>query len=80
MFKFLFLVFLFIVLFVFLFGFSILRMIFKALFGVRPTPRNTSSEQQKAKRTKKQRNTTHTPKKIITPDEGEYIDFEEIKE
>ena len=65
--------------FVLLFGFSILKMFLGAIFGTRPKPQNVSSNQQKTKQTHKQ---THTPspKKIITREEGEYVDFEEIKD
>ena len=63
-----------------LFGFSFLRL----LFGIRPANKTsvnkTSANKQNAKQTSKQ---THTPpviKKIITREEGEYVDFEEIKD
>ena len=58
-----------------LFGFSFLRMI----FGTKPKPRNTTSSQQKSKQPPKQTNTPSI-KKIITREEGEYVDFEEIKD
>ena len=78
--KFLFLVFLFFVLFVFIFGFSVLRMLFRGIFGIRPnSSRNTSSNQQKSKQDTNKTNVS-TPKKIITRDEGEYVDFVEIKD
>jgi len=63
----------------FLFGFTVLRLMFKAIFGIPSAPRNTSSTQQKKKQTAKQSNPV-PPKKIITRDEGEYVDFEEIKD
>jgi len=63
----------------FLFGFTVLRLMFKAIFGIPSAPRNTASTQQKKKQTAKQSNPA-TPKKIITRDEGEYVDFEEIKD
>jgi len=79
MFKFLILLFGFIFLFGFLFGFSVLRMMFKAIFGVQTAPRKSSSNQQKAKQTTKK--TADPPaKKIFSHDEGEYVDYEEIKE
>jgi len=65
--------------FVLLFGVSVLRMFLGALFGTRPGPRNASSNQQKTKQTAKQ--PTPSPvKKIFTREEGEYVDFEEIKD
>ena len=66
-------------LFGFLFGFSILRMFFRTIFGIAPKPRSTSSNQQKSKQTTKQKNTSSV-KKIFNRDEGEYIDYEEIKD
>ena len=79
MIKFLFITFLIFVLFVFIFGFSVLRMLFGGLFG---TPRN--KQKQPFQETKKQTQQTRTTsskneKKIIDSDEGEYIDYEEIK-
>jgi len=65
--------------YVFKLGFSVIRMFLSALFGIETVPRNTSSTQQKKKQTTKQ-STPAPPKKIITRDEGEYVDFEEIKD
>jgi len=58
-----------------LFGFSFLRLI----FGTKPKPRHTTSSQQKSKQSSKQTNSPPA-KKIITREEGEYVDFEEIKD
>ena len=66
-------------LFIFLLVISVARMFIRALFGAQFTPRNTSSNQQKAKQSSKQTAPPPT-KKIISPEEGEYVDFEEIKE
>ena len=64
----------------FLFGFSVLRMFFRAIFGTQPAaPRKASSNQQKSKQTTKRPNASPV-KKIINRDEGEYIDYEEIKD
>jgi len=79
MFKILFFFILLIFAFGFLFGFSFTRAISRFLFGAPPNTRNTTSNQQKKKQTAKQSNPA-TPKKIITRDEGEYVDFEEIKD
>ena len=79
MIKFLFIVFLFFVLFVFLFGFSVLRMLFKGIFGISPK----NSQQNKQSKTTQQKHHSTTPpvsKKIIAPDEGEYVDYIEIKD
>ena len=65
--------------FTLLFGFSFLRMLFSAIFGTRPKPQAKSSNQQKKKQTNKQQNTS-TVKKIFTHEDGEYVDFEEIKD
>jgi len=62
----------------FLFGFSVLRWMFKAIFGIPSSPRNSSSSQQKTKQSSKQK--TPPSKKIISRDEGEYVDFEEVKD
>ena len=64
--------------FALLFGFSFLRMLFRAIFGTGTKTRNVSSNQQKKEQTNKQPNSS--VKKIITREEGEYVDFEEIKD
>jgi hypothetical protein len=76
--KFLFIIFLLFVLFVFLFGFSILRLLFGGLFR-KPVYRSTgkSSRSQQASDTSSKPSSS---KKIIAPDEGEYVDYVEIKE
>ena len=65
--------------FTLLFGFSFLRMLFGAFFGTRPKPGNATTNQQKKKQTNQQSNTSPV-KKIFHRDEGEYVDYEEIKE
>jgi hypothetical protein len=76
--KFLLIAFLLFLFFIFMLGFSALRMIFGGLFGLRSKPDDRSKNQQKTKQSGKK--TPPQSKKIITPDEGEYIDFEEIKD
>lgn len=77
---FLFIMGLLVVAFVLLFGFSVLRMLLGAIFGTRTSSRNTaSSKQQATKQTAKQPNASSV-KKIFAREEGEYVDFEEIKE
>ena len=80
--KFLFIIFLLFVFLVFIFGFSIIRLLFGGLFGTRPqqsASKSQSKNQTKTNQTNNQKKSNPT-KKIITPDEGEYIDFEEIKD
>jgi hypothetical protein len=76
--KFLFITFLLFVLFVFLFGFSVLRMLFNGLFGTKPKSGNHAQNQQRANQDRQPQ--PKKAKKIIEPDEGEYVDFEEIKD
>ena len=52
------------------FGFSVRRF----LFGDRPTPNQNQRQNQSSSKSSKK------AKKIISHDEGEYIDFEEIKD
>lgn len=83
--KFLFLIFLIFVLFVFLFGFSILRTIARILFGTRSKQQPTSSgtyskSDHKSTHTNQQQTKSSQQKKIFTPDEGEYIEYEEVKD
>jgi len=66
-------------LFGFLFGFSVLRMMFKSIFGIQSSSRKSSSNQRKTKQPPKQTNATST-KKIFARDEGEYVDYEEVKD
>jgi hypothetical protein len=64
-----------------LFGFSFLRLVLGAIFGTGPKSRNTSSNKQKSKPTAQQTSKQTKPiRKIITHEEGEYVDFEEIKD
>ena len=65
--------------FTLLFGFSFLRMLLNAFFGTRPKPQSKSSNQQKKKQTNQQQNTSSI-KKIFNREEGEYVDYEEIKD
>jgi hypothetical protein len=83
MFKFLFIIFLFFVLFVFLFGFSIIRLLFGGLFGTRPGQNQQRTNRQQAQnrdKNKTQSSSKSNTKKIIDSDEGEYVDYVEIKD
>jgi hypothetical protein len=65
------------VLFVFLFGFSILRMLFGGIFGTKPD----KQKERKQSQTRQNSSTASTAsKKIIASDEGEYVDYIEIKD
>ena len=77
--KFLFITFLLFVLFVFVFGFSVLRMLFRGIFGLKPDNRQ-QTKQTKTTQKKQQPASSSAPKKIITSDEGEYVDYVEIKD
>jgi len=63
----------------FLFGFSVLRMMFRAIFGIKNDTRKFSSKQQKSNNTNNQKNTSSN-KKVFSRDEGEYVDYEEVKD
>ncbi|KKB46420.1 MULTISPECIES: DUF4834 family protein [Parabacteroides] len=89
MFKFLFVMFFFFILLVFLMGFSILRTFKNMLFGSGSSSgkkgeqrRQTSSYaggQQSSHDTNEEDYATANRKKIFAKDEGEYVDFEEVK-
>ncbi len=87
MLKFLFVLLLFFLILLSLLGFSVFRMIKNILFGKESS--NTSKGRQRRRTTSSSRQQTNssrtyqdtTPrKKIIGEDEGEYVDYEEIKE
>ena len=65
---------------VLLFGFSVFRMLFGALLGGKKKQRSGRNTQQRAQRNQSQSNKANNAPKIITPDEGEYVDFEEVKD
>ena len=78
MFKFFFFIVFFVVLLLLLAGFSVIRTIKTFLFG------DNSQHQQKRKPSSKQqsRQVYEEPvrKKVIGEDEGEYVDYEEVKD
>jgi cytoskeletal protein RodZ len=80
MFKFLFTIFLVFVLFVFIFGFSILRLLFGGLFGTRPKQNQTKTNQQTQSKTQTRQSSPSPQKKIIDSNEGEYVEYEEVKD
>jgi len=67
------------VLFDFLLGFAILRRLFREIFGIKP-PYQQHSKQSHTNQKRHQSNTTSASKKIIASDEGEYVDYVEIKD
>lgn len=88
MFKFLFIMFFFFILLVFLMGFSILRTFKNILFGSSNSGRKsegqrrqTSSSQSSGSSASQREEYTEpaSRKKIFTKDEGEYVDYEEVK-
>ncbi|WP_455640791.1 DUF4834 family protein [Parabacteroides sp.] len=88
MFKFLFVMFFFFILLVFLMGFSILRTFKNILFGSGSSngkrgeqrrQTSTNSSRQQSYNTAEEDYTSANRKKIFAKDEGEYVDFEEVK-
>lgn len=89
MFKFLFVIFFFFILLVFLMGFSILRTFKNILFGSgssrgkkgeQRSQTSSASSGQRTTTTVEDENTNAANRKKIFPkDEGEYIDYEEVK-
>lgn len=87
MFKFLFVIFFFFLLLVFLMGFSVLRTFKKIFFGSgnsgkkegthRRTTQTTSSGRADAGADRQSQSSRR--KKIFGKDEGEYVDYEEVK-
>ncbi|GAB6395225.1 MAG: DUF4834 family protein [Bacteroidales bacterium] len=76
MFKFLFVLFSFFVLLVLLMGFSVLRTLKNILFG---GGQNMKSSRQKQQRQENKRQPS-SRKKIFGRNEGEYVDYEEVKD
>ncbi len=79
MFKFFITLFLVFLLFIFVFGFSVIRFFFQAFLG-RPSKKQPQSQQAKQSTNSQQSRSNPAPKKIITKDEGEYVDYEEVKD
>ena len=86
MFKFLFVIFFFFILLVFLMGFSVLRTFKRIFFGSGSSSNSTGQHRRAANsgntandayQDESQRNQQR--KKIFAKDEGEYVDYEEVK-
>lgn len=87
MFKFLFLLFGFFLLLLALLGFSVFRTFKRILFGSGNTGKQQQDRHAEGKKKHKKQQTTQqtytqqpTKKKIIAKDEGEYVDYEEVKD
>ena len=79
MFKFFFVILPLIVLFfIFLFGFSVLRGIFRLFFGGGGQPRNVQTDTKRERRPSNPSPPKHN--KAFSKNEGEYVDYEEIKD
>lgn len=84
MFKFIFVLFFMFLLLLFLLGFSVIRTFKNILFGKggstnsRGQKRQTSNHRQQHSSNSRQETTNR--KKIISNDEGEYVDYEEVKD
>jgi hypothetical protein len=75
--KFLFIIILFFIFIGMLFGFSIFRFLFR---GLNPTLNQQRSNKQTRNKQNKAQNQSKNQKKIIDSNEGEYVDYEEIKD
>lgn len=82
MFKFIFILVFFFFTLLFLLGFSVIRTIMNFFFGSKKQAPQNKSRKQTTHRKQQTRhtNTQEKPrKKLIAEDEGEYVDYEEIK-
>ncbi|MDR1746488.1 MAG: DUF4834 family protein [Tannerella sp.] len=77
MFKFLLIFFGFVFLFCSLFGFSVGRSVKSILFG---NPQGKSQDTSQRGRQAQKNTTKASRKKVIPKDEGEYVDYEEVKD
>jgi hypothetical protein len=81
LFKFLLIIFLIGFTLVSLLGFSVLRSFRDFFFGSSKSNQRSASQSRQGSRTKGSTNhQKQSKKKIITDDEGEYVDYEEINE
>jgi hypothetical protein len=79
MFKFLFAFIFFIVLMTLLLGFSFLRTLSRILFGGGGAKKTQRQSGNTSRQTNTHQKTAPNKKKIIPREEGEYVDYEEIK-
>lgn len=80
--KLLFFIFFIFILFIILSGVSILRFFFGTLFGKSKSNSGYDQQQSRSQQSQKQssQSQSNQQKKIIDADEGEYVDYEEIKD
>jgi predicted metalloprotease len=84
MFKFLFVIFFFIILMTLMLGLSFLRTLKRVLFGESESEKKARQQQRAAQHASKQKSANRqeaasSKKKVFGKDEGEYVDYEEIK-
>lgn len=72
----------FIILFIFVFGFSLIISIIKGIFGIgrNKQAHSTHSGQQTQQNSYNRTTKPEKRKKVFDKDDGEYVDFEEVKE
>ena len=81
MFRILFVIFLFGFILLSLLGFSVLRSFRDFFFGNPKSKQRTASQNRKNTQTKSStKSQQQNRKKVIAADEGEYVDYEEVKE
>ena len=81
MFKFLFFIFFLFLLLLFLMGFSVLRSFKRFFFGESDRSENSRPHNQRSssRAAEETRSRATQRKKIFTQDDGEYVDYEEVK-
>ncbi|MDR0794903.1 MAG: DUF4834 family protein [Tannerella sp.] len=81
LFKFFLIIFLIGFMLVSLLGFSVLRSFRDFFFGSPKSKQRQASQSRQGGQTKSSSNRQPPPrKKVITPEEGEYVDYEEVKD
>jgi anionic cell wall polymer biosynthesis LytR-Cps2A-Psr (LCP) family protein len=75
--KYFFIIFLLLLFFVYLFRYSVLRILLRGIFG---THKSDSRQNRSKNNQTQQQSQSRQAQKIIKADEGEYVDFEEIKD
>jgi predicted metalloprotease len=85
MFKFLFVIFFFIILMTLMLGLSFLRTLKRVLFGESESEKKARQQRQATQHTSRQKSANRqeaasSKKKVFNKNEGEYVDYEEIKE
>jgi hypothetical protein len=78
MFKFLFFAFLLFLLLIFMLGFSFVRTLGRVIFGV-GSSRRTSDARRRRQESEQRSREASKRKKVFGNNEGEYVDYEEVK-